>query len=169
MSLEIPVGGSDEIRAAGLVATRYRVVDADTGASVVIGPITTGITNTGTQRYKATLSVPDSTAVGDYEVQWDDGSGAWTAIEDLVVFLPSTDVAPTLTDLSRKFPGGTVVGAYPGPAGPPHAEGAPIGPAEETATVSSAGTVTFAALRAGVDYFIGAQVSGEWRWVRYHS
>lgn len=169
MSLEIPAGGSDTIRAVDLTATKYRVVDADTGLSVVIGPITTGITNTGTQRYKATLSIPVSVAAGDYEVQWDDGSGAWAAKEDLTVGPSLTDISPTLTDLGRKFPGGTVVSAYGPSAAPIGGSGGPTGTATDTATVTAAGTVTFADLRRGIEYFIGAQVSGVWTWVRYQA
>lgn len=85
MSVSCEAGKKTTIRVAGLAATRYRVVDEDTGLSVAIGPVTTGITNTGTLRYKATLTVPVSVTPGDYEIQWDDGSGAWSATEDLKV------------------------------------------------------------------------------------
>lgn len=71
------------IRCSGLTATQYRIVDADTGTSIVIGPVSTGITNTGTLRYSATARMPNS--AGDYEIQWDDGSSAWAATEDLTV------------------------------------------------------------------------------------
>ena len=73
------------IRVVGMTATRYRIVDADDGTTVVIGPVSSGITNTGTLRYMATATMPD--AAGDYEIQWDDGTGTWAATEDLVVAL----------------------------------------------------------------------------------
>lgn len=83
MSVFARVSESKTIRVVGITATKYRIVDADTAATVVIGPVTTGITNTGTLRYKATATMPSS--AGDYEIQWDDGSGAWAATEDLEV------------------------------------------------------------------------------------
>lgn len=77
-------GATKVIRcAAGFVATKYRIVSADDGTTVVIGPITTGITTTGTLRYKATATMPN--AGGDYEIQWDDGSNTWAGTEDLTV------------------------------------------------------------------------------------
>lgn len=90
-------GGQEVIRAAGLTATRYRIVQADDGTTVSIGPITTGITNTGALRYKATASMP--AVAGDYEIQWDDGSGTWAATEDLTIHgssaaLPQNSLKP---------------------------------------------------------------------------
>lgn len=76
-------GESKTIRTSGITATKYRIVSADDGTTVISGPITTGITSTGTLRYKATATMPVSE--GDYEIQWDDGSNAWAAIEDLTV------------------------------------------------------------------------------------
>jgi hypothetical protein len=78
-----PAHSSQTIRCVGITATQYRIVDADTGSTVFIGPVSTGITNTGTLRYSATATMPAS--AGAYEIQWDDGSSAWTATEDLTV------------------------------------------------------------------------------------
>lgn len=163
MAVEIEVGGSATIRVAGLTATRYRAVDADTGSSVAIGPVTTGITNTGTQRYKATLSVPVSVTAGDYEIQWDDGSGAWAATEDLVVTGGNTTV---ITDVILKFPVGTTVSAYrPYQANP--SGGAPSGSAVTSAVVASTGSLTFTNLTDGADYIAAAQVNGTWQYLRF--
>lgn len=68
---------------AGFVATKYRIVDADTKLVIALGPITTGITTTGTLLYKATATMPSTE--GDYVIQWDDGSGAWAGTEDLKI------------------------------------------------------------------------------------
>lgn len=76
-------GVSRTIRVSGLTATKYRIVSASDGTTVISGPITTGITNTGTLRYSATATMPSS--AGDYEIQWDDGSNAWAATEDLTI------------------------------------------------------------------------------------
>lgn len=69
---------------AGLTPTQYRVVSADDGTTVLLGPFTAGIVNTGTLRYRAVLN-PVALLPGDYEIQWDDGSNTWTVKEDLCV------------------------------------------------------------------------------------
>lgn len=86
-------GSSHTIYVSGLTATKYRIVQASDGTTVVSGPITTGITNTGTLRYRATASMPSS--AGDYEIQWDDGSDAWAATEDLTVTTTRVEGSPT--------------------------------------------------------------------------
>ena len=81
-------GEKAKLRSTGAVPAQYRIVDADTGTRVVIGPTSAGITQTGTNRYTATPQMPR--IVGDYEIQWDNGSNAWPAdwVEDLKVVNP---------------------------------------------------------------------------------
>lgn len=81
MSVITTAGASRTIYAAGTTWTKYRVQNLATDA-IALGPITTGITYTAT-RSKATPTF--SIAAGDYEIQWDDGSGAWAATEDLTL------------------------------------------------------------------------------------
>lgn len=161
MSLTGPAGGTGTIRCTGLTATRYRIVDADTGSSVVVGPVTTGITQTGTLRYKATATWP--AAAGDYEVQWDDGSGAWTAIEDVTVTGSSGGSGGSLS--AGPWPVGTTVGAYTTRGD--QTLGPPIGSALATAQVASDGTLTFTGLAPG-PYVAAAFVSGTWVKVRFY-
>lgn len=77
------------VRSSGKVPTQYRVVDADTGSQIAIGPTATGITQTAATRFKATPQCPK--VVGDYEIQWDDGSNTWDPgwVEDLKVINPA--------------------------------------------------------------------------------
>src|SRR5690348_15997819 len=119
----------------GITPTRYRIVQARDGSTVVSGPITTGITNTGTLRYTATIVLPGDD--GLYALKWDDGSSAWSTTEDIVVGDAEDDeYGFTLPHVAPTFPVGTSVGAYAPSAWPVPTPGTPGAPGTATTTAT---------------------------------
>lgn len=90
----------------------------------------------------------------------------WAPSEWLVIF---PHVASFNLTATRKFPEGTVVGAYPASqwrdqeATP---SGAPPGAATASATVTN-GVAAFVGLATGVRYWAGASVSGTWQYTEF--
>lgn len=164
MSVTGTAGGAKEIRAVGFIPTGYRIVDADTPESIVIGPVTTGITNTATLRYKATAEMPET--AGAYEIQWDDGTEGWAATEDLTVEGPDPENETVVANAISKFPVGTLVSVYRAIQASPSG-GSPSGSAITTATVASNGSLSLVGLTDGGSYIAAAQVNGIWQTLQF--
>lgn len=164
MAVSGTAGGAKEIRATGFIPTGYRIVDADTASSVVVGPVTTGIENTGTLRYKTTAEMPGT--AGDYEIQWDDGSDTWAATEDLIVTAGATSDNTTVINASVKFPVGTEVCMYRAYQASPSG-GSPSGSPVAVATVASSGTLSVTGLTDGEGYIAAAKINGTWQQLQF--
>lgn len=162
MAISGSPGESKTARAEGLVATRYRFVQADSPTTVVSGPTSTGITNLATLLYKATVMLP--AVQGDYTIQWDDGSGRWGAKEDVVV---SGAASQTSFQIALgPWPVGTTVSLYLDRDSADN-NGQPRGAVIQTQVVASDNSVTFTSIATNTRYIAAAQVSGAWRRVRF--
>ena len=76
-------------------------------------------------------------------------------------------MADATLQVAQRFPVGTSVGAYARTITGDNPTGAPRGTASATASVSSAGTLSYTGLVAGKEYFAYALVSGEHRYVAF--
>lgn len=157
----------------------------DASQNSAVARTTGGIVEPRSGVYVASLIAPWD--AGSYTLIWDTGgTNPEYGTEQLVVldlvssatvlsavsqiFEPPGVALRTFFGFAGVFPPGTVVSAYPPSSAPlnPGASGpasGPTGPADDSATVTAAGSVTFHTIKEGTDYFIGAQVGGVWHYM----
>lgn len=148
--------------AIGLTADRYRIVDAETaGAVFTTGTITTGIVNTATQRYKAEISIPE--IPDNYEIQWDDGTGAWDTTEDVI-----SGGGPRSTTVTGPWVVGDTASIFDRQGQLPGHSESPVGRSVvDTATIGSDLSITLTRLALGDYWAIAQDREGIYRWVAF--
>lgn len=149
-------------RVVGLNATSYRFVEADDGSTVVSGPTTSGISSTGTLRFKASVVLPSTE--GDYELQWDDGTDSWSFIEDVTV--AGSEPLTTFRMDRSPWAVGTTVGLYIDANDPAGYIGQPRGRLVTSAAVASDSSLTFSDIATDTSFIAAVLVSGSWQRVR---